>query len=267
MDNYVKKLESETINNNPQILEYLEDIDRPTAERAFRNTSFSPEKRGKHVRMEYAENLLLDRAQALNEIGKASQRGASLEQGHLSMVDGWFQSHRKKLADLYTAWLHSHARTASSFITGPSNFPLARNEKLSRYAHAKLLAIDEFRQSSIKRLLKSALPHGDGVSIQIDDPEAYDKIEKKIATLEKQREDMKAINKAIRKYLKNEGIDGPLGLAEFKGLLRTEFNVDEAQIIEAIGENGNLVSFKAWQLQNLGANITRYKKSDSVASS
>lgn len=163
MDNYVKNLENEIKNNNPQASEYLHDISQSIAERSFMSTSFSPEKRGVNVRLEYAESLLVDKIKVLDEISKASKRGADLRQDYDVMVDEWFKSHRERLRDYYQAWLHSHARVASSFIVGPANFPVERNQKLSSYADAKLSAIDEFRKKSIKNILKFRLIMDSGV--------------------------------------------------------------------------------------------------------
>lgn len=261
--NYVKNLENELIQSLPEASTFLNDIRQEIAERAFMNTSFSPEKRGVNVRAEYVEALLEDKIKVLDEISKSSQRGAEVRQDFVVMVDEWFKSHRKKLCDCYNSWLHSHAKVASSFIVGPANFPVARNQKLSNYADAKLIAIDEFRKKSINNILKFVLPYGDGSSIQIDDPNACDKIDNKIEKLEAQREEMKAINKLIRKYFKNGCPDiSPENLAEFKNLLHTEFNLNETQIADLLKPNyyGKIIGFKRWELQNLGANINRYKK-------
>lgn len=263
MDNYIKNLENELIQNIPQAKEFLNDISQQIAERAFMNTSFSPEKRGVGVRIEYVESLLDDKSTVLEEICKAAKRGAELRKDYDTMVDEWFKSHREQLCDCYNAWLYSHSKVASSFITGPANFPVARNQKLSGYADAKLSAIDEFRKKSIKNILKFVMPHGDGTNIKTDDPNACNKIENKIAVLEKQREQMKAINKLIRKYFKNGNpAISPENLEAFKRQLRDEFNIDDKDIVKLIEPNysGKVVGFEKWQLQNLGANINRYKK-------
>lgn len=263
MDNIVKNLENEIIKNTPDIADYLQDIDQIIAERAFMNTSFSPEKRGVGVRIEYAECLLKDKIEVLEEISKASKRGADLRQDYDVLVEEWFKSHRERLAACYLSWLHSHSKVASSFIVGPANFPVARNQKLSGYADAKLAAIDEFRKKSIKNILNFVLPYGDGSTIQIDDPKACNKIADKIATLEKQREDMKAINKLIRKYFKNGNPEiSPENLEEIKHLLQKNFAIDEEEIAYLLKPNydGNITGFKKWEFQNLSANINRYKK-------
>lgn len=263
MDNTIKNKEKELSKNNPEISAYIHDISLSTAERAFMNTSFSPEKRGLHVRIEYAESLLSDKMEVFTEISKASKRGAELRRDFNVLVDEWFKSHRKKLCDYYCSWLYAHSRVASSFIVGPSNFPVARNQKYSGYADNKLAAIDEFRKKSVKNALKRILPHGDGTTIQTDDPQACNKIQNKIASLEKQREEMKAINKVMRKYFKNGNPEiTPDKLSEFKNILRSDFHMNEKQIADLIKPSfaGKVVGFERWQLQNLGANITRYKK-------
>lgn len=263
MTNYSTNLEQDLIKKNPELSEYVNDISQSVAERAFYNTSFSPEKRGVYVRFEYAENLLIDKTNLLNEIIKASKRGADVRQGYDVMVDEWFKSHREKLCNHYHSWLHSHSRVASSFITGPANFPVARNQKLSGYADAKYSAIDEFRQKSIKNILNFVLPDGDGFSIQTNDPNACDKIEKKIKEMEAAREMMKEANKVIRKYFKKGCSEiEPEKLAEFKELMKSKFNLQESSILKLIEPTytGKILGFARFELQNLGANIKRYEK-------
>ncbi|MBN9230959.1 MAG: hypothetical protein J0I93_08920 [Legionella sp.] len=260
---YVQNIENELVQRIPHATDLLKDISQSIAERAFNNTSFSPDKRAVNVRIEYVEALLKDKSTVLNEISSAFKRGAEVKQDFDVMVDEWFKSHREKLSNSYNSWLHSHAKVASSFVVGPANFPVARNQKLSNYADAKFTEIAEFRKKSIKNILKFVLPYGDGSSIQTDDPNAGEKIENKIDKLEAQREEMKAINKLIRKYFKDGCPDiSPENLAEFKKLLHTEFNLNETQIADLLKPNyrGKIIGFERWELQNLGANINRYKK-------
>ncbi|MGL6028243.1 MAG: hypothetical protein ACRC0M_00440 [Legionella sp.] len=260
---YVTNIEKELIQNIPQAADFINDIAQSAAERAFINTSFSPEKRAVNVRVEYVESLLNDKKSVLDDICKASKRGAEVRGDFDVIIEEWFKSHREKLSTGYNSWLFAHAKVASSFVVGPANFPVARNQKLSNYADAKFTAIAEFRNKSIKNILKFILPYGDGSSIQTDDPNAGEKIERKIEKLEAQREEMKSINKLIRKYFKNGCPDiSPEKLAEFKNLLNTEFNLNNSQIADLLKPNyrGIIVGFERFELQNLGANITRYKK-------
>ncbi|RUR05838.1 hypothetical protein [Legionella sp. km772] len=246
---YVKNIENELIQRIPHTIDFLNDISQSIAERAFYNTSFSPDKRAVNVRIEYVEALLKDKNIVLNEISSASKRGAEVRKDFDVMVDEWFKSHREKLSCGYNSWLHAHAKVASSFVVGPANFPVARNQKLSNYADAKLTAITEFRKKSIRNILKFILPYGDGSSIQTDDPNAGEKIENKIASLEKQRDEMKAINKLIRKFFKNGSPEIlPDNLVEFKNILRTEFKMSEKQIVYLMEPNygGKIAGFEKW---------------------
>lgn len=260
---YVTNIENDLIQRIPQATEFLNDINQSLAELAFINTSFSPDKRAANVRVEYVEVLLKDKIIVLEEIGNALKRGAEVRTDFEVIVEEWFMSHREKLCSGYNSWLHAHAKVASSFVVGPANFPVERNQKLSGYADAKYLSIDEFRKKSIKKILKYILPYGDGFSIQTDDPRACDKIQNKIAELEKQREDKKAINKLIRAYFKNGSSEiSPENLEDFKNKLRTEFNLDEEEIMYILKPDyfGKIRGFARFELQNLGANIKRYRK-------
>ncbi|USQ15593.1 hypothetical protein J2N86_15720 (plasmid) [Legionella lytica] len=138
---YVTNIENELIQHIPQAADLLNDINQSAAELAFVNTSFSPEKRAVQVRVEYVESLLKDKKTVLDEICKASKRGAEVRGDFDVIVEEWFKSHRKKLSTGYNSWLLAYAKVASSFIVGPANFPIARNQKLSNYADAKLTAI------------------------------------------------------------------------------------------------------------------------------
>ena len=76
------------------------------------------------------------------------------------------------------AFWAAESRCMSWFVTGSANFPVARNEKRQRSADARSAEIRE--------------------AIRSNDPEALDKIRKKIAGLENDCEQAKAANRIIR---------------------------------------------------------------------
>ena len=74
---------------------------------SYNNISFSPERRGAQD-CQYFTDLLND---DLKELGE--------NQGN----------YQKKFIDKVMLWVNRQSRTASSFITGPANFPVSRNQK------------------------------------------------------------------------------------------------------------------------------------------
>ena len=45
------------------------------------------------------------------------------------MLEQEWPEYRRRYLQHYHAWLSAQSRTASSFVTGPANFPTARNQK------------------------------------------------------------------------------------------------------------------------------------------
>ena len=91
-------------------------------------------------------------------------------------------------------------------------------------------------------------------SIFSDDPEAVTKLKEKIEGLEKQREKMKAYNKAWRKYAskKDDSELRKLGLND-SGIAQLQINIDKAYSWEK-------QPYPKYLLSNLGQNISRLKK-------
>ena len=129
-----------------------DDIDKERARLAFAWTSMTPEVRGESRRREYADTVNALYAELWPLAGTDEQRGilaAEMEryrQGYLSRMN---------------AWLSSHANVASAMITGPANFPTARNQKRSRWADNKADELREWEakaRAAVKRKLMDARP-------------------------------------------------------------------------------------------------------------
>jgi len=98
-------------------------LDHESARRSHMGTSFDPERRGTQEIEGHKEVF---------------------EELAAELGDFFEQKHADKLRELWTAYLHSHANVISSMITGPANFPVARNEKRSNWADNKRRAIFEY---------------------------------------------------------------------------------------------------------------------------
>jgi hypothetical protein len=107
---------------------------------AYRNTSFSPEKRRDTIIKECSEELDAD----LLTITDAADR---------ERYKVGYEKH-------FTAWMGAKSRCASAAITGPANFPVARMEKANRTEAKRLDDFILWRKkalSAIERKAKKAL--------------------------------------------------------------------------------------------------------------
>lgn len=103
---------------------------------ANRNTSFSPEKRAEQTLKEYSEEL------------ESDQTGMNSETKSI-YIDKYRSYLRKYLA--------SRAGCASTMITGPANFNVARNEKRQRWAEGNYNKFREFRERFLNAIRKQAI--------------------------------------------------------------------------------------------------------------
>lgn len=192
----------ETINNTPEVTQHslacrflpsgtnpfknktmytLETL-RELAYRSFSGTSFSPEKR--------AESIVRDYSQELNEdllIFKAM--GADATQ-----LERYKAGYIKHLS----AWLASHSNVMSSMITGPANFPVAKNRKRSDWAdnHYNVFRLWRTKvHKAYERYEKKQRVIDAGGELAI--------AKKKLANCLLLQESMKAVNAEYKKYKKN----------------------------------------------------------------
>ena len=155
-------------------------LDRETARRAHLGTSFSPERRG--------EQEIQSHKETFEELQK-------------ELGDFFTQDKADKLHSLWTDYLHSHSAVMSTMITGPANFPTARNRKRSDWADTKSQAITEYCNNLKK--WKGKADRREYVEA------AGGELALKKAELEASQAwhaTMKAANKIIKAALKNGGI-------------------------------------------------------------
>lgn len=202
---------------------------RETAHRSYSWISQSPERRGDNDIKAYSEELDSD-IKAITEMG-ADAAG--------------IDRYKKQYEDKFRGWLSSQGNTASSFVTGPANFPVARQEKLRRWAENKYKAFREWRD----KVLAAYRRH-----------EKKDKVEKaggwleiyraELAALEATQERYKNINVAYRAYKKNPQSLQDSGLPE----------ADQKMIIQWVPEyDFEKCPIHPYQMSNNLANIKRLK--------
>lgn len=171
---------------------YADDIPATLAQSAYAGVSFSPAKRGEQSREDYAATLAADYADLLAL--------AEREQTTSLLVDE-FARYRAGYAKRYRAYLASNARCISWMITGPANFPTARNEKRNNIAHKRLTEFLEFRERALKAMRRTLCPSA--APIMAGDADAVERLAAKLAEAEQDHANMKLVNAAHKAFLKD----------------------------------------------------------------
>lgn len=161
-------------------------INEDTAKRANDANSFRDYKPGSATAAYRAE---VDKAAAL-----AEKQKAKVDPMHHDKLDGLLDRYAHRLADYYNDYYRNEAACPSILITGGSNFPVAKKEKQN--ARRDTLARE---YADIQGLLRKIESVGMG-GISADDPNAIEKLEEKLARLERTQQTMKDINAYYRKH-------------------------------------------------------------------
>lgn len=158
-------------------------------------------------------------------------------------IDGLLETYCRKLAANMNASYSIEARCPSILISGGGNFPVRKKEKQNA-------ARDRNREewNYIQGLLDKIRSVGTG-GISSDDPQAVEKLEAKLAALEKNQEMMKAANAAIRMK------DPAKGDAKLAELGYTPEDIAKLRAPDFCGRIG----YPAYALQNNNANIRRIR--------
>lgn len=158
-------------------------------------------------------------------------------------IDRLLEIYCRKLAENMNASYSIEARCPSILISGGGNFPVHKKEKQNA---ARDRNLEEWNY--IQGLLDKIRSVGTG-GISSDDPQAVEKLEAKLATLEKHQEMMKAANAAIRMK------DPAKGDAKLAELGYTPEDIAKLRAPDFCGRIG----YPAYELQNNNANIRRIR--------
>lgn len=158
-------------------------------------------------------------------------------------IDRLLEIYCRKLAENMNASYSIEARCPSILISGGGNFPVRKKEKQNA---ARDRNLEEWNY--IQGLLDKIRSVGTG-GISSDDPQAVEKLEAKLATLEKHQEMMKAANAAIRMK------DPAKGDAKLAELGYTPEDIAKLRAPDFCGRIG----YPAYALQNNNANIRRIR--------
>ena len=158
-------------------------------------------------------------------------------------IDRLLEIYCRKRAENMNASYSIEARCPSILISGGGNFPVRKKEKQNA---ARDRNLEEWNY--IQGLLDKIRSVGTG-GISSDDPQAVEKLEAKLATLEKHQEMMKAANAAIRMK------DPAKGDAKLAELGYTPEDIAKLRAPDFCGRIG----YPAYALQNNNANIRRIR--------
>ena len=209
-------------------------INEAAAKRAKDANSFSDYKQGSAT-AEYRHYV--DEAVQLAE--RQKQR---VDPMYHEKIDSLLDTYARKLAANMNKGYEIDARVPSILIAGGSNFPTRKKEKQNAARDSN------YREwQDIQGLLDKIRSTGMG-GISADDPQAVQKLEKKLESLEKSQETMKAVNAYYRKHKTLDGCPhlSPEQLEKLKADMASSWHLGDKP-------------FATWALSNNSAEIRRVK--------
>ncbi len=210
-------------------------INEDAARRAKEMNSFSDYKAGSAT-AEY--RTMVDRAAEIAENQKKQ-----VDPIYHEKIDRLLDSYSRKLAQNMNNGYAIDARVPSVLICGPANFPTRKKEKQNA---ARDRNMEEWRE--IQEILNKIRSVGTG-GISSDDPDAVEKLKKKLENLEESQEAMKLVNS----YFREKGtLDGcpfltPEQVQRLKSDMESSWHYGKSPYLP-------------WQLSNNGAEIRRVKQ-------
>lgn len=211
------------------------EINEEAAHRAKEMNSFSDYKTGSAT-AEY--RTMVDRAAGIAEAQKKK-----VDPMYHEKIDRLLDSYSRKLAQNMNNGYAIDARVPSVMIAGPANFPTRKKEKQNA---ARDRNMEEWRE--IQGILDKIRSVGTG-GISSDDPDAVEKLKKKLENLEESQETMKLVNDYYRKH---NTLDGCPFLTP-----------EQVQKLKADMESGwhyGKAPYLPWQLSNNSAEIRRVRQ-------
>ena len=209
-------------------------INEAAAKRAKDANSFSDYKQGSAT-AEYRHYV--DEAVQL-----AERQKRRVDPMYHEKIDSLLDTYARKLAANMNKGYEIDARVPSILIAGGSNFPTRKKEKQNAARDSN------YREwQDIQGLLDKIRSTGMG-GISADDPQAVQKLEKKLESLEKSQETMKAVNAYYRKHKTLDGCPhlSPEQLEKLKADMASSWHLGDKP-------------FATWALSNNSAEIRRVK--------
>ena len=220
---------------------YIGDIPIEIAYRAHAGTSHVPDERAKSELANYARQLTID----YNELRKLCDTGDKL-----ATLDQEFATYRERYRERYLAYLGARARCMSTMITGGSNFPVRRQQKLGHTSDRRLAEVSEFRKRALGSIRRTLTP--ELAPIMAGDADAITRLDAKIAEAERAQALMVAANKEIRR----KANDTP----EKKIAALVVLGIGPAMAGELLKPDfAGRIGFADYQMKNNGQNIRAMK--------
>lgn len=215
------------------------DIPYERALDAYRWNSMSPDRRAAQEQTEYVRHITAVHDN-LKQFATTPESRQVLADHLTRYKDGYL---RRALAVL-----SAQSRTASPMVTGPANFPTARNRKALDSEATKRTDLIEWSKRAQSAMWKALAPAGEGGPISSDDPEAITALKKKVEVLTALQERMKAANKIVKKF--DVSAEERTKQVEALG-----FTADEAKEIVTPTHSWQGQGFPSYRLQNNLATI------------
>ncbi len=212
------------------------------ARRAYAGTSFDPEGRAKRAIADYGAQLHAD-TEYLREQAAIGGADAPEVEAQIDRYAAGFQ--QRVLALLY-----SESRCVSSFIAGPSNFPVRRMQIRADVARRRADELGDFRHRAKSAALRVLRP--DLRPIMAGDADACERLTLEIDRAEREHARMKAANNVIRANAK-KGIAHQVAALMELGF--AEEKCHEVLVPDFVGRAG----FPGYALTNSSAGIRRMK--------
>lgn len=209
-------------------------INEAAARRAKEAMSFSDYKPGSAT-AEYRHYV--DEAAEL-----AARQKKRVDPMHHEKIDSLLDAYSRKLAANMNKGYEIAGRVPSIMIAGGSNFPVRKKEKQNAAADRNM---EEWQD--IQGLLDKIRSTGMG-GISADDPQAVEKLQSKLAGLEKSQETMKAVNAYYRKHKTLDGCPhlSPEQIEKLKASMERGYHLEGKP-------------YPTWALSNNSAEIRRVK--------
>lgn len=211
-------------------------INEEAARRAKEANSFDDYKAGTATAQYH---IAVDKAAAI-----AAAQKSKVDPMYHEKIDGLLDRYAKKLAENLNAGYSIAVRCPSVLITaGPANFPVRQKERQNAASDRNMQ-----EWSDIQGSLEKIRSVGTG-GIQSGDPQAIEKLEKKLESLRNLQETMKAVNAY---YRKNKTLDNCPGLSIDQ--------IERAKAAMARDWRADPKPFESYELTNNNANIHRIEE-------
>ena len=172
----------------------------------------------------------------------AERQKARVDPMYHEKIDSLLDTYARKLAANMNKGFEIDARVPSILIAGGSNFPVRKKEKQNDARDTNYR-----ERQDIQGLLDKIRSTGMG-GISADDPQAVQKLEKKLAGLEKAQETMKAVNAYYRKHKTLDGCPhlSAESIEKMKADMASQWHIEDKP-------------YPTWALSNNSAEIRRVK--------